>query len=70
MNGDGHVLNGPASTDGIKLGQQLFTTMSTLVVAISAFYLDAVAAMTQDRLVRCGEFGVSFIPSAISMYGG
>lgn len=35
-----------ASADGVKLAQQLFTTMSTLVVAISAFYFGSNTAIT------------------------
>jgi hypothetical protein len=42
--------NGGASADGVKLAQQLFTTMSTLVVAISAFYFGtSSAAVTRRR---------------------
>lgn len=45
--------NGPAgaaSADGIKLAQQLFTTMSTLVVAVSAFYFGSSAAARKDLI--------------------
>ena len=40
---------GGASADGVKLAQQLFTTMSTLVVAISAFYFGTSSASTPRR---------------------
>ena len=38
-----------ASPDGIKLEQQLFTTMSTLVVAISAFYFGSSSVASAQR---------------------
>ncbi len=40
----GNSSGGAASADGIKLAQQLFTTMSTLVVAVSAFYFGSSSA--------------------------
>jgi hypothetical protein len=42
--------NGKASDDGIKLAQQLFTTMSTLVVAVSAFYFGSSTAKARGAL--------------------
>lgn len=44
-----------ASQDGIKLAQQLFTTMSTLVVAVSAFYFGSSSvAAAQQRALTSG----------------